>query len=91
MLPIIDIQEGTSHMPFSKVVSEMMMEPSSDYTITPVKKKNFPIKTPKLFINPIKTSSHLAVFVELYISYITININELPSTIEDLLDCEDRA
>ena len=78
-------------MPFTKIVPEMVMQPSSEHTITPEEQKNFPIKTPKLFIPAIKTSSNLAVFVELYISKITLKINELPSPIEELLDCEDGA
>jgi hypothetical protein len=73
-------------MPFAKIVPEMMVEPRSGYTISPVDKKNFPIKTPKSLVVMI-INTNPAISLEFNFT----TIAKFPSAIDYLLDGEDGA
>jgi hypothetical protein len=77
-------------MPFAKIVPKIVMQPSSEHTITPEEKKNFPLKTPKSFI-VIVINSNPAISLKFNFSQNTTTIVKFPFAIYDLLDGEDGA
>ncbi len=90
MFPIIREQKWASHMPFAIEVPEMVMQASSDNTISPVEKKNLSIKTPKSFV-VIIIDTDPTISLEFNVCQIAVTVVELPSAIDYFFSSKDRA